>query len=65
MRLLPHLVEPGADGEVLKTVGGESAWAPAAYEPLTVLVPLTTSVGGVPELVWDADNQLVMTEAPL
>lgn len=29
-----------------------------------VLVPLTTSVGGVPELVWDDDDQLVMTEVP-
>ncbi|WP_332645104.1 hypothetical protein [Aeromicrobium sp.] len=31
----------------------------------TVTVPLTTVVGGVPELVWDADNQLVLTEVPL
>lgn len=28
-----------------------------------VLEPLTTEVGGVPDLVWDDDNQLVMTEA--
>lgn len=28
----------------------------------THLVPLTTVVGGVPQLVWDADNQLVFTE---
>jgi hypothetical protein len=28
------------------------------------LVPLTTVVDGVPDLVWDADNQLVFTEAP-
>lgn len=26
------------------------------------LVPLTTVIGGVPDLVWDADNQLVMTK---
>lgn len=31
----------------------------------TALVPLTTVVGGVPELVWDDDNNLVMTEVPL
>ena len=28
------------------------------------LVPLTTEIGGEPSLVWDDDNQLVMTEAP-
>ena len=26
-----------------------------------VLEPLTTETGGVPDLVWDTDNQLVMT----
>lgn len=30
----------------------------------TGLVPLTTVIAGEPSLVWDADNQLVMTEAP-
>lgn len=29
------------------------------------LVPLTTVVGGVPELVWEADNSLSLTEVPL
>ena len=31
--------------------------------PVIQLVPLTTVIGGVPDLVWDADNQLVFTEA--
>lgn len=33
--------------------------------PTVALVPLTTEVGGVPDFVWDDDNQLVMTEVPL
>lgn len=28
------------------------------------LVPLTTSINGVPDLVWDTDDQLVLTESP-
>lgn len=28
-------------------------------------VPLTTTVGGVPELVWDSNDALVLTEVPL
>lgn len=28
-----------------------------------LLMPLTTEIGGVPDLVWDSDNQLVLTEA--
>ena len=28
-----------------------------------VLEPLTTEIGGVPDLVWDDNNKLVMTEA--
>jgi hypothetical protein len=31
--------------------------------PVEILVPLTTEIGGVPEEVWDDDNQLVMTGA--
>jgi hypothetical protein len=33
--------------------------------PTTALVPLTTVVAGEPSLIWDGDNQLVMTEVPL
>lgn len=28
-----------------------------------VVEPLTTEINGVPDLVWDDDNRLVMTEA--
>lgn len=31
----------------------------------SALLPLTTVVGGVPGLVWDANNELVLTEVPL
>lgn len=44
-------------------VPGAVSAPPATLEP-TRLVPLTTVVGGVPELVWDEDNNLVMTEVP-
>ncbi|MBO9523909.1 MAG: hypothetical protein J7518_20435 [Nocardioidaceae bacterium] len=30
----------------------------------TRLLPLTTVIGGVPDLVWDADNKLVYSEVP-
>ena len=30
----------------------------------TRLIPLTTVIGGVPDFVWDADNELVLTEVP-
>lgn len=29
----------------------------------STMVVLTTEIGGVPDLVWDSDNQLVYTEA--
>jgi hypothetical protein len=53
-----------ADGSST-TVNIDSATGEVSIDAsLVQLVPLTTVVGGVPELVWDADNQLVLTEAP-
>lgn len=49
----------GADGKV------PSAQLPAGLGGGGSLVPLTTVVGGVPELVWEADNSLSLTEVPL
>lgn len=31
----------------------------------TAYVLLTTTVGGVPELLWTADNELIYTEVPI
>lgn len=36
---------------------------PIVSSTSTPIEPLTTEIGGVPDLVWDDDNQLVMTEA--
>jgi hypothetical protein len=43
------------------TISGDTVQIDAAA-PL--IVPLTTSINGVPELVWDSNNQLVFTEVP-
>lgn len=50
-----------ADSSVTITDNGDGTLDLAATTT-THLVPLTTVVGGVPQLVWDADNQLVLTE---
>lgn len=34
-------------------------------DTVSELVPLTTSVNGVPQLVWEADDSLSLTEVPL
>lgn len=70
MRLRPHQIDPldaaaatVADGTyVLDVEGGLVAGLITTGVAATHLIPLTTSINGVPELVWDADNQLVMTE---
>lgn len=64
----------GADGQVL-TADAASAlglkWATAAAVPThardltTAYAPLTTDIAGVPDLVWDADNSLILTEVPI
>jgi hypothetical protein len=41
---------------------GRPEWAPGGGG--ATLVPLTTTVSGVPELVWDDNDNLVMTEVP-
>lgn len=62
----PALPEPvGAEGQVLTVVTGVPAWADSAGGGGSGgrhLVPLTTVLDGVPQLVWDEDNNLVMTE---
>lgn len=72
-------VDPGANGEgvliALKgtpSVGDVPTFdgtdfvpeAPGA-NPVSVWMPLTTVVGGEPELVWDANNSLIPTLIPL
>lgn len=62
-RVPPHLVEPASTNEkVFVTRGGRAQWGDPVLGPL--LVPLTTSVNGEPQLTWDDDGQLLMTEIP-
>ncbi len=45
---------------------GSIPWRQITDAPApTTLVPLTTTVGGVPDLVWDDNDQLVLVEVPL
>ena len=63
-----HQIDPGnvADGTYAVTVvsGTIVSLDPVTPTASSALVPLTTEINGVPDLVWDDDNQLVMTEAP-
>ena len=58
-----HQIDPSTtNGDILTTVAGETAWA----SPTTArLVPLTTKTGSTPELVWDDNDELVLTEVTL
>lgn len=63
--------EPGADGQVLTSDSTDPAgmrWADPDGSPAddpAVWMPLTTVVAGVPELVWDGDDNLIPTLTPL
>lgn len=68
------VVELATDAEAIAGTDAVSAVTPAslaaALDALSVtattaLIPLTTDVGGVPDFVWDEDNQLVLTEVAL
>lgn len=54
---------PPGDGDLLAWDAAAGKWVPYTVPAATRLVPLTTTVGGVPELVWDDDDNLVMAEA--
>lgn len=45
--------------------GGQVTVTIDAASGTTAWMPLTTVVGGVPELVWDDDDSLIPTEVPL
>ena len=51
----------------LEALGQEldTALEPFELQRSFVWMPLTTTVGGTPDLVWDADNGLVPTQIPL
>lgn len=53
-----------ADGNVATFDAALGEWVPVAppAAPAAPVEPLTTEIGGVPDLVWDDNNKLVMTE---
>lgn len=51
------------DGDyVVEVVDGVATLAEGAAD--VVAVPLTTEINGVPDFVWDNNNNLIFTEAP-
>lgn len=51
--------------EIAGFTAAVTAAVTTAVAALPKAVPLTTTVGGVPELVWDANNELVLVEVVL
>lgn len=62
-----HQVDPAdvADGSYAVTVAGGKVTGLADAGLDSLVLPLTTATNGVPELVWDGDDELVLTEVPL
>lgn len=45
--------------------GGLIEWGPPGTAAGSAWMPLTTVVGGEPELVWDGDDSLIPTLTPI
>lgn len=61
-----HQLDPEAVADGTYGVSVVSGVVDALVEITTVTyVPLTTTVGGVPEMVWDSNDEIVITEASL
>jgi hypothetical protein len=54
-----------ASGDVLTYTGAGWENVPPAGSTSTAWMPLSTVVGGTPELVWDADDSLIPTSVPI
>jgi hypothetical protein len=67
VQIRPGQIRPdGDEGDVATISGGVVTFAaPSGGSGSTAYMPLTTVVGGVPELVWDADDSLIPTEVTL
>jgi hypothetical protein len=62
-RIKPRQLEPSTtNGDQLVTSGGQVVWGAGS---LARLVPLTTAIGSSPDLVWDGNDELVLTEVTL
>lgn len=66
MRLRVHQIDPEAvaDGGYAVQVVGDVVTGLVAVATASK-VPLTTVVNGVPDFVWDENDELVHTEVPL
>lgn len=70
--LRPHQISPdGTDGSnvtdgdyVVRVAGGVVTGLVDSTDVATRLLPLTTAINSVPEIVWDANNEIVLTEVP-
>jgi hypothetical protein len=63
-----HGLLPKLDGNSAHFLTGTGAWATPVPDPslqTTVWMPLTTVVGGVPDLVWSGTDNLIPTLGPL
>jgi len=59
------LLGSGGDGSGANVLHDDGTWAPeSGGGGATIFVPLTTTLSGDPVLVWDADDELVLTEVP-
>lgn len=64
-RIHPAAIEAsGLVGDGSRALHDDGTWKVPASTTTTALVPLTTTVAGEPALVWDDDDNLVMTEVP-
>lgn len=62
-RLGVHQIDADGTRDETTYLRGDGTWSSA--EDPTALVPLTTTVGGTPDFVWDANDELVLMEVTL
>lgn len=62
-RLGVHQIDADGVRDDTTYLRGDGTWS--AAEDTTALVPLTTTVGGVPDFVWDDNDELVLMEVTL
>lgn len=64
-RLPIHQIDATGTRDDSTYLRGDGTWSPAETAPTHADQLLTTTIGGNPELVWDANDEIVMTEVPL
>lgn len=72
MRLRPQQIRPdGTDGDLVadgdyavSVLSGEVVGLVHTTDASRRVLPLTTAINGAPELVWDDNDEIVLTEVP-